>query len=632
MDVLENLPKHPNIVSFYGVSRKEYDGGRKVELYILLELCAHTLASVLNSQITRPLSENQVIHYFLPICEGVKHMHCQPRPIVHRDLKLENVLINFHGELKLCDFGSCTRVQKVYESASEIADLEEQVQKFTTSIFRAPEQVDLYSRKFVGVEVDVWALGCILYFLLFRRHAFPTAASNQIVSARYEIPENDYSEPLLNLLSQILNPDPLHRPSSTQVVTALEDLLKKRFDNQFLAHPLVIKTEKHTKLEKHGKSKKEHIKSIQKIGSKSAKVSIETPATDPVRDHISGSDWDPFQLPAPEKAASPIVPVTLASEDDDFDPFSGQAFLSAPPPITRDNSKTSKLKADTSFENGDLCVSTADLKLNHSTIRSKSKSSAANDMSLTFAPPLSSTLQSIRSKPRVDLPDLSPVFIPPPPRSLARSKSTQNRMVVELDVREDGTISVEVSPEPNQSKYQYFFESKTDSFPASAPATVGSAAKCKYDFDFGLIETEAEIAHQSNFSGFGAVNDGSKHQLDHLQIPAQSAPVSLRKKSSVVGCLSPPKLSLQSGTHQKSAAKKMDFLSGLHAKSELLAKPSHPIPELEDYEDLRASDSYQKPEKKGGLFYDFAAAIAPVVNSTLLSKKDAGLLGDVDLR
>ena len=131
-------------------------------------------------------------------------MHSLSPPIVHRDLKLENVLINQHNELKLCDFGSCTNISKVYENQADIADLEEQVQKYTTSIYRAPEQVDTYGRKFNGPPVDIWALGCILYFLMFRQHAFPTGASNQIISANYIIEENSYSVYLVNLLTNIL--------------------------------------------------------------------------------------------------------------------------------------------------------------------------------------------------------------------------------------------------------------------------------------------------------------------------------------------------------------------------------------------------------------------------------------------
>lgn len=150
-------------------------------------------------------------------------------------MKLENVLLSAHNECKLCDFGSSTTVAKVYENQREIAELEEQVQKYTTSIYRAPEQVDIYSRKFVGPPVDVWALGCILYFLMFRTHAFPTGASNQIIAANYHIEENSYSEYLVNLLSNIFIVDPLKRPTAKDLISAIDAIITHDYSHPLLA-------------------------------------------------------------------------------------------------------------------------------------------------------------------------------------------------------------------------------------------------------------------------------------------------------------------------------------------------------------------------------------------------------------
>lgn len=49
------------------------------------------------------LSEDQAREYFIQVVYGVSHCHC--RSVLHRDIKLDNILLNDDGEVKLCDFG-----------------------------------------------------------------------------------------------------------------------------------------------------------------------------------------------------------------------------------------------------------------------------------------------------------------------------------------------------------------------------------------------------------------------------------------------------------------------------------------------------------------------------------------------
>lgn len=49
-----------------------------------------------------------VLQIFYQTCRAVQHLHHQQPPIVHRDLKLENLLLSAAHTVKLCDFGSCT--------------------------------------------------------------------------------------------------------------------------------------------------------------------------------------------------------------------------------------------------------------------------------------------------------------------------------------------------------------------------------------------------------------------------------------------------------------------------------------------------------------------------------------------
>lgn len=59
-------------------------------------------------------------------------------------------------------------------------------------MYRAPEQVDTWSNHEIGVPSDIWALGCILYMLCFRKHPFEDSAKLAILNANYNIPSNDF--------------------------------------------------------------------------------------------------------------------------------------------------------------------------------------------------------------------------------------------------------------------------------------------------------------------------------------------------------------------------------------------------------------------------------------------------------
>ena len=94
---------------------------------------------------------------------------------------------------KLCDFGSCSTLSAVLESRNDIAVEEERIQRTyggSTMAYRAPELVDLYSRKRVCEQVDVWALGCLLFKLIFQVRLFlreSSASSCELVRARVSI-------------------------------------------------------------------------------------------------------------------------------------------------------------------------------------------------------------------------------------------------------------------------------------------------------------------------------------------------------------------------------------------------------------------------------------------------------------
>ena len=133
------------------------------------------------------LNEQQILRIFADICRAVSACHFRrPQPILHRDIKLENIIIDSRQCYVLCDFGSAILLSPTTSKTSSefqqysteqltthvIQQLEEDIQRYTTVAYRAPEMVDLYSRVPITLKADIWAMGCLLYKLMYNTMPF----------------------------------------------------------------------------------------------------------------------------------------------------------------------------------------------------------------------------------------------------------------------------------------------------------------------------------------------------------------------------------------------------------------------------------------------------------------------------
>nr|XP_054508624.1 cyclin-G-associated kinase isoform X8 [Agelaius phoeniceus] len=179
-----------------------------------------------------PISCDTVLKIFYQTCRAVQHMHKQKPPIIHRDLKVENLLISNQGTIKLCDFGSATTIAYYPDynwSAQKRAVVEEEITRNTTPMYRTPEMIDLYSNFPIGEKQDIWALGCILYLLCFRQHPFEDGAKLRIVNGKYVIPQNDTRYSVFHdLIRSTLKVNPEERLSITELVNQLQEIAAAR--------------------------------------------------------------------------------------------------------------------------------------------------------------------------------------------------------------------------------------------------------------------------------------------------------------------------------------------------------------------------------------------------------------------
>ena len=162
--------------------------------------------------------ESKVLKIFCDVCEAVAKLHGLKPPVIHRDLKVENILVSEPDTYVLCDFGSATYYEvNNLSSPTARAMVEEEIKKYTTLSYRSPEMIDLYSGKSITTKSDIWALGCLLYKLCFFTLPFGES-SLAIQNGEFTIPDNSrYSPGLHALIRYLLEPDPVKRPDIFQV-------------------------------------------------------------------------------------------------------------------------------------------------------------------------------------------------------------------------------------------------------------------------------------------------------------------------------------------------------------------------------------------------------------------------------
>uniref|UniRef100_A0A1A7ZR92 non-specific serine/threonine protein kinase n=1 Tax=Nothobranchius furzeri TaxID=105023 RepID=A0A1A7ZR92_NOTFU len=217
IQIMRDLVGNKNIVGFLDSSVTAVGAGDVWEVLILMDFCrGGQVVNLMNQRLQTGFSEAEVLQIFCDTCEAVARLHQCKTPIIHRDLKVENILLHDQGHYVLCDFGSATnRFQN--PQTDGVAGVEEEIKKYTTLSYRAPEMVNLYGGKVITTKADIWALGCLLYKLCF--FTLPFGESQvAICDGSFTIPDNSrYSQEMHCLIRYMLEPDSDKRPDIYQV-------------------------------------------------------------------------------------------------------------------------------------------------------------------------------------------------------------------------------------------------------------------------------------------------------------------------------------------------------------------------------------------------------------------------------
>ncbi|KAK3303095.1 uncharacterized protein B0T15DRAFT_402499 [Chaetomium strumarium] len=192
---------HPHIARLYEVIVTE------TLVWLVLEYCpGDELYNYLLKHGKLPVEKVQKT--FTQLVGAVCYVHQQS--CVHRDLKLENILLDKHENVKLCDFG----FTREYEGKANY------LQTFCGTIcYSAPEM--LKGEKYAGEKVDVWSLGVILYALLCGELPFDddddNVTRNKILTQEPNYPDHIPAD-ALSLLKALLSKRPLLRPTLPEIL------------------------------------------------------------------------------------------------------------------------------------------------------------------------------------------------------------------------------------------------------------------------------------------------------------------------------------------------------------------------------------------------------------------------------
>ncbi|XP_044052124.1 AP2-associated protein kinase 1-like isoform X8 [Siniperca chuatsi] len=217
IQIMRDLVGNKNIVGFLDSSVTAVGAGDVWEVLILMDFCrGGQVVNLMNQRLQTGFTEAEVLQIFCDTCEALACLHQCKSPIIHRDLKVENILLHDRGHYVLCDFGSATnRFQNPQTEGVPV--VEEEIKKYTTLSYRAPEMVNLYGGKIITTKADIWAMGCLLYKLCY--FTLPFGESQvAICDGSFTIPDNSrYSLDMHCLIRYMLEPDPDVRPDIYQI-------------------------------------------------------------------------------------------------------------------------------------------------------------------------------------------------------------------------------------------------------------------------------------------------------------------------------------------------------------------------------------------------------------------------------
>ena len=221
IEILQMM-NHPNILKFCGLKKSQN------HYYLITDYCnGGTLSSNLRKYISayhRPFSEEIVQYLMKQIVNAIYYLHFNK--IIHRDLKLDNILVNFPTDhdkkslnmmscsIKIIDFGFATKLNGplTYTALGTPTNMDPKIlQHIKTGIPNTG----------YNETVDIWSLGTLCYEMVVGHMAFSGASMEELYqkvkNGTYSLPLT-LSKELVSFINGMLQQDPKKRLTASQLL------------------------------------------------------------------------------------------------------------------------------------------------------------------------------------------------------------------------------------------------------------------------------------------------------------------------------------------------------------------------------------------------------------------------------
>jgi len=196
ISILKKL-NHYNTIKLYNIIQNENF------IFLIQEYVPNgELLHFLENPENMNLTENQICKIYQQIISGIEYLH--EVGVAHRDLKLENILLNYKKDIKIIDFGLSNKYNK------ENGELLQS--SCGSPCYAAPEMIK--GIQYHGLDTDIWSSGILLYLMLCKSFPFNDKNNSKlyqkILSGKFNLPSY-LSNEAKDLLSKLLKVNPAER-------------------------------------------------------------------------------------------------------------------------------------------------------------------------------------------------------------------------------------------------------------------------------------------------------------------------------------------------------------------------------------------------------------------------------------